>query len=308
MVASTEKNKELTSTQEGMIAGLVLLFFGLLYWYLNPWDADTPSPLLTEQESTTGFIQRNSLASNPSTTTSTTASTPTTTTETPLPQTTTPAATPIKAALTAATAQPATPSPTVAPIATTPPAATTLTTTLTTTPPATATATATAIADPTTSQPLPPPGPVAEAEPLPVAAATPNKLELASGSPEAELQSYLSSNTLETPVTLDGIAFEPQTSQLTQASEANVLLLAALLAQYPQANILITSYTDETRPNSENSAELSLMRANAVGVELVKAGIERRRITIMGMGKPTSPDPTSAISKKSQRIEVSVIQ
>ncbi|MFZ1343041.1 OmpA family protein [Thiothrix eikelboomii] len=302
MVASTEKNKELTSTQEGMIAGLVLLFFGLLYWYLNPWDADTPSPLLTEQESTTGFIQRNSLASNPSTTTSTTASTPTTTTETPLPQTTTPAATPIKAALTAATAQPATPSPTVAPIATTPPAATTLTTT----PPATATATA--IADPTTSQPLPPPGPVAEAEPLPVAAATPNKLELASGSPEAELQSYLSSNTLETPVTLDGIAFEPQTSQLTQASEANVLLLAALLAQYPQANILITSYTDETRPNSENSAELSLMRANAVGVELVKAGIERRRITIMGMGKPTSPDPTSAISKKSQRIEVSVIQ
>lgn len=298
MVASTEKNKELTSTQEGIIAGLVLLFFGLLYWYLNPWDADTPSPLLTEQASTTGFIQRNSLASNPSTTTSTTASTPTTTTETPLPQTTTPAATPIKAALTAAAAQPATPSPIVAPTATTPPAATTTTTT------------ATAIADPTTSQPLPPPGPVAEAktEPLPVAAATPNKLELASGSPEAELQSYLSSNTLETPVTLDGIAFEPQTSQLTQASEANVLLLAALLAQYPQANILITSYTDETRPNSENSAELSLMRANAVGVELVKAGIERRRITIMGMGKPTSPDPTSAISKKSQRIEVSVIQ
>lgn len=298
MVASTEKNKELTSTQEGMIAGLVLVFFGLLYWYLNPWNADTPTPLLTEQASTTGLIQRNSLASS----TATNPPAATAATETPSPQTSTPAVPPLKTALTAAAAKPelTTSTTAVAPPATTTSAATASTTTAT--------------ADSIASQPLLPPDSVASAqaeplaEPLPVAAATVNKLELAPGSPEAELQSYLSSNTLETPVTLDGIAFEPQTSQLTQASEAKVLLLAALLAQYPQANILITSYTDETRPNSENSAELSLMRANAVGVELVKAGIERRRITIMGMGKPISPDPTSATSKKSQRIEVSVIQ
>lgn len=301
MVASTEKNKELTSTQEGMIAGLVLVFFGLLYWYLNPWNADTPTPLLTEQASTTGLIQRNSLASS----TATNPPAATAATETPSPQTSTPAVPPLKAALTAAAAKPELTTSTTAVV---PPATTTSAATASTT------AASTTTADPTASQPLLPPDSVASAqaeplaEPLPVAATTANKLELAPGSPEAELQSYLSSNTLETPVTLDGIAFEPQTSQLTQASEAKVLLLAALLAQYPQANILITSYTDETRPNSENSAELSLMRANAVGVELVKAGIERRRITIMGMGKPISPDPTSATSKKSQRIEVSVIQ
>ena len=54
--------------------------------------------------------------------------------------------------------------------------------------------------------------------------------------------------------------------------------------------------------------EKGLTEMGKYNEELVKAGIERRRITIMGMGKPISPDPTSATSKKSQRIEVSVIQ
>jgi outer membrane protein OmpA-like peptidoglycan-associated protein len=129
-----------------------------------------------------------------------------------------------------------------------------------------------------------------------------NKLELAPGSPEAKLQSYLEKKTLETPVSMDGINFEAKTAKLTKESDAAVLLLAALLAQYPEAN------TTETGNENQNSDELSLIRAQTLGESLVKAGVNGKRITIMGMGKRPSPDPTSVASKKSQHIEISVIQ
>lgn len=311
MVASTEKNKALTSTQEGIIAGLVFIVFGLLYWYLNPWNSEEkPSQRLTGQASATDTLT-NTVKHTAHTTTPTTTDTQT---DLAAANTTAPAATatpPTHVAITGA-AKPVlnTPTTTAAPTITTEP-----TTAAAATPPSVPTAptvpteTITATSA-TAANLLPPPGPVeaVKTEQTSTDSAMPNKLELAPGSPEAKLQTYLNDGRLETPVVMDNINFEPKTTQITKESEANVLLLAALLAQYPQANFLIASYTDETNPDNKNSSELSLMRANALGVQLVKAGVDGKRITIMGMNSQTSPDQTSATSKKSQRIEISVIK
>lgn len=390
MAENTERTKELTSTQEGIIAGLVLLFFGLLYWYLNPWQSEPQSvPILAEQ-TTTGNIQRHSLAdtSSAQANSTTTASTDTSQTQTVATQTVNNTA----ADATATSPQPQTTTQTTSPTSATAPTATSTTSNAAmsgtaaepvltaaalaepTTPakptPATSTeATATASAEPPASSPVDtsniapasstpsaaaspstqttaetsatPETPASEAkateastsptqttattaaqsadtatttttakpEPAPpITTNTANKLELAPGSPEAKLQSYLEQKTLETPVSMDGIQFEAKTAKLTKESDATVLLLAALLAQYPEANFLITSYTTETGNENQNSDELSLIRAQTLGESLVKAGVNAKRITIMGMGKRPSPDPTSVASKKSQHIEISVIQ
>lgn len=305
MVASTEKNKALTSTQEGIIAGLVFIVFGLLYWYLNPWNSEEKSSQrLTGQASATDTLT-NTVKHTAHTTTPTTTDTQT---DLAAANTTAPAATatlPTHVAITGA-AKPVlnTPTTTAAPTITTGP-----TTAAAATHPSVPTETITATSATAANLP-PPPGPVeaVKTEQTSTDSAMPNKLELAPGSPEAKLQTYLNDGRLETPVVMDNINFEPKTTQITKESDANVLLLAALLAQYPQANFLIASYTDETNPDNKNSSELSLMRANALGVQLVKAGVDGKRITIMGMNSQTSPDQTSATSKKSQRIEISVIK
>lgn len=359
MAENTERNKALTSTQEGIIAGLVLLFFGLLYWYLNPWQSEQKNvPILAEQ-TTTGTIQRNSLAST------TDASTPSSVTETSskvtsqtVSSTSTPTSTTVQTTSATSTATPATASTTVASATVAEPVLANSSTpvntanqtkaTADTVPPppgpvdtqktdtiasstaattevpkpstetiASATSPSTEVAKPTTANTNPDPAAQASAAASTETAATAtsatiastvNKLELAPGSPEAKLQSYLENRTLETPVSMDGIGFETKTAKLTKESDAKVLMLAALLAQYPEANFLITSYTTETSTENKNSDELSLMRAQTLGENLVKAGVDGKRITIMGMGKRPSPDKTSVASKKSQRIEISVIQ
>ncbi|MFM2320536.1 MAG: hypothetical protein RLZZ215_3157 [Pseudomonadota bacterium] len=371
MAENTKRTKELTSTQEGIIAGLVLLFFGLLYWYLNPWQSEQQSmPNLAEQTAT-GNIQRHSLADTSPTQATSTTETGTDTSQTaatttsPQPQTTTQAIPPTSA--TVPTAASATSNATMSGTAAEPvltAAALAETTPAKPTPATTTEATAAASAGSPTSSPVDTPNTAPDSS-TPSAAASPstqttaettaseskaaeastnatqttdivaakpadtttttttaakpepvqptttnmvNKLELAPGSPEAKLQSYLEKKTLETPVSMDGINFEAKTAKLTKESDAAVLLLAALLAQYPEANFLITSYTTETGNENQNSDELSLIRAQTLGENLVKAGVNGKRITIMGMGKRPSPDPTSVASKKSQHIEISVIQ
>ena len=378
MAENTKRTKELTSTQEGIIAGLVLLFFGLLYWYLNPWQNESQSMSNLAEQTATGNIQRHSLAdTSPTQATSTTetgidtSQTQTAaTTTSPQPQTTTQAtpptsttaptaasatsnaamggtaAEPVLTAAALAETTPAKPTPAttteatvaasagsptsspvdtsnIAPASSTPSAAaspSTQTTAETTAAPETpapeakaaeASTNTTQTTDIVAAKPADTTTTTTTAKPEPVQPTTTNmanKLELAPGSPEAKLQSYLEKKTLETPVSMDGINFEAKTAKLTKESDAAVLLLAALLAQYPEANFLITSYTTDTGNENQNSDELSLIRAQTLGESLVKAGVNAKRITIMGMGKRPSPDPTSVASKKSQHIEISVIQ
>lgn len=348
MAERTEKTKELTSTQEGIIAGLVILFFGLLYWYLNPWQSEQKNTLALTEQVAAERTQGNSLASlsneqTPNSTTEATASTP----ETRTPAST--VASGIAPSTTPATTASATDTTKVATFAKLPPppgpveankaetvvssSPTTVTTETaqptTETNPPTTTASNPIVETPSsssieaaTAEPIAttPSQPATETKPVQIAANTAqtteatavstavNKLELAPDSPEAKLQAYLDTKTLETPVSMDGISFEAKTSKLTKESDPKVLLLAALLAQYPEANFLITAYTTESGAENKDSDSLSLLRAQILGENLVKAGVDAKRITIMGMGKRPSPDKTSVASKQSQRIEISVIE
>ncbi len=329
MAENTKRTKDLTTTQEGIIAGLVLLFFGLLYWYLTPWKSEQKTTLVATEQPASGTVERSSLASSTTTPTATAGATETTTsTKTTAPQaavastettTTTPAVNAnstsqtVAAGTTAAVASTSAttkttaanpPPPPPGPMEATQAEATASGTDSTTPAPSTAKA-----ADPAAATPAATSTEAsAQTAAKPASATAANKLELAPGSPEAKLQAYLEKGTLETPVGISDITFEPKTTQLTPASDAKVLLVAALLSQYPKANFLITAYTKETSTENKNSDELSLMRAKVLGTELVKAGVDGKRITIMGMGKQPSPDKTSAASKKNQHIEISVIQ
>lgn len=424
MAKSTAKNNQLTPTQEGIIAGIVLLFFGLLYWYLNPWKSDNAAQqLVTSQQnstagsstlprasttatsatvdtdsstnaqaaSATNTATPNNLAPTstaaPQTIASTTAATiaappyPTetapavlesakppvlsesaksearaqqevTTTETmstaaneatkptevamtqPSSENTSLTAAPEPAKSTEATAnniapsnpseinQPtnlgqttatsstpeiATSAETTANIEAAKPATTEQTTVVTTNTEPTQALQATAATSNESSSSTTQAASTISPEQRLVASATPSKLILAPGSPEAKLQSYLENNTLEKPVAMANIQFEAKKTQLTKSSEAQTLMLAALLGQYPEANFLITAYTTEVNTD-QTSDQLSLMRANALGLELVKAGVDGKRITIMGMGNKPPVDKSSAAQKKNQRIEISVIK
>lgn len=110
-----------------------------------------------------------------------------------------------------------------------------------------------------------------------------------------------------TMIALGDVLFDTDKAQIKSGGMHNVQKLADVLKQYPDRNVLIEGFTDNTGSDSHNQ-ELSDRRANAVRTSLLDMGISNDRVTGRGYGKnfPVAGNVTSAGRQLNRRVEVTI--
>ena len=83
------------------------------------------------------------------------------------------------------------------------------------------------------------------------------------------------------------VLFDVESSKLTVSMKKMLDDAASELAQYPNASITVSAFTDNTGPETFNK-NLSQDRANSVRSYLMKKGVSADRIDAKGFGE-TSP-------------------
>jgi OmpA-OmpF porin, OOP family len=136
-----------------------------------------------------------------------------------------------------------------------------------------------------------------------------NSIAVPQGSINYNLAQYLGSGSQDVPKTFvfDHLNFEPASTQLTQGSDTTVNNLAAVLNAYPNAQVQLSGYTDNTG-SAQTNQQLSLDRANAVKAMLVGHGVNAGRITTMGFGQdhPLTSNDSEEGRAQNRRTELTV--
>ena len=114
---------------------------------------------------------------------------------------------------------------------------------------------------------------------------------------------------LNKPIMFDNIYFETGSGKVSNKSDHQIKATAALLNAYPDVKVLLRGHTDD-RGDYKSNTQLSLSRANSMGLALVALGIEKRRITIEGMGEaePIDSNKTEKGRGRNRRIEIVIIE
>jgi outer membrane protein OmpA-like peptidoglycan-associated protein len=131
------------------------------------------------------------------------------------------------------------------------------------------------------------------------------EIKLASTGFEAAFKNALEKGEINKPIIFDQIYFDSGSSKIKAKSEHQIQATAALLNTYPDAQVLIRGHSDN-KGLPANNAQLSLMRANEMGLALGRLGINTRRIRILGMGDtdPIASNRTAKGRNKNRRIEI----
>jgi OmpA-OmpF porin, OOP family len=109
-------------------------------------------------------------------------------------------------------------------------------------------------------------------------------------------------------LTVGDVLFATGKADIASGSQQNIDRLADFLKKYPNRNLLIEGYTDNTGSVDAN-VKLSQQRADAVRDLLVSRGIPPQRIATKGYG-PKYPvvDNTSAAGRQqNRRVEIVVL-
>ncbi|OQX01023.1 MAG: hypothetical protein BWK73_47320 [Thiothrix lacustris] len=297
MVESTSDNDDLTPAQEYAIAGGVILLFGLLYWFLNNGGDGLTITALPTAQTLTHQAAPVLEASAVETVNGEVVETR------PVTVATAPVAVAAPVASVTAAALPATP------------AVNTTTTAVVTTPIAPAAQIA-APALTTTATPAPSTavqhglGTSAKGA-LGAPSPAPNGKILDTGTSNfgVTFRDAIAKRQTDRPIVLDGIHFDAGTSKPNAQSSDQINVIVALLQANPDIRLLIRGHTDEVGSAKDNT-ELSLVRANEVGVALVQAGVDRKRLRIMGMGnaEPISIDNTDFARQRNRRIDALILK
>jgi OmpA-OmpF porin, OOP family len=133
-------------------------------------------------------------------------------------------------------------------------------------------------------------------------------------SSEAKMVSFIKDNNVAvnktTWFTMNGLFFETGKSVLKPSSQEQLKNLVAILNAYPNVNLKIGGYTDNTGDSSKNVA-LSLKRAETTKNELIALGINTSRLTAEGYG-PQFPiclaNDSDTCKAKNRRIDVRIVQ
>jgi outer membrane protein OmpA-like peptidoglycan-associated protein len=138
---------------------------------------------------------------------------------------------------------------------------------------------------------------------LPSATVTP---EITIGS---EVESFLASPTGDASrrFTLEDLAFDTATAELTPQALTAIDGVAAALRAHPEAVVLVEGHTDSRGDAAEN-VQLSRRRANAVRQALVDRGVTEDRITTAAFGqdRPIAPNDTPEGRARNRRTELVV--
>lgn len=106
------------------------------------------------------------------------------------------------------------------------------------------------------------------------------------------------------PIVLEGVVFRSGSAEVQPESEEILQKALNTLIAYPDMQVEIHGYTDNTGSRSLNM-RLSLQRAEAVKQWLVDKGIEAERLTAKGFGpdNPIAPNDTREGRQQNRRIE-----
>ena len=110
-----------------------------------------------------------------------------------------------------------------------------------------------------------------------------------------------------TLVLAESLWVSPRSSKLAPASLAKLDQIGALLANNPNYQIVIESYTDD-RGDASMLEQLTQDRARVLSERLATAGVDVTRIQVSGMGgaNPIAPNTTLANRAKNRRTEITL--
>lgn len=111
------------------------------------------------------------------------------------------------------------------------------------------------------------------------------------------------------PIILTNIFFKTGSSELTENSRGEILILFGLLQENDDLRIEISGHTDNIGNVSDN-LELSLKRAESVKLTLTEKGIDPERIIAIGKGEtePVASNETSEGRAQNRRTEFVIIK
>lgn len=109
-------------------------------------------------------------------------------------------------------------------------------------------------------------------------------------------------------ITFDSaILFEVNSYELSADAKQNLANLAQSLSEYDNTELIIAGHTDSSGPEDYNQ-KLSEQRADAAAVQLVRAGVQGGRISIVGHGEsePVASNDSSFGRQQNRRVEVAI--
>jgi len=140
-----------------------------------------------------------------------------------------------------------------------------------------------------------------------------NEINIADNSVENQLILFIEdeNRTVDktTWFTFDRLYFETGKSTLKTESQEQLNNIAEILKAYPNVNLKIGGYTDNTGDAAVNT-KISTDRANAAMQELIKLGIDANRLEAEGYGSehPVASNETAEGRAQNRRIDVRVTQ
>ena len=109
-------------------------------------------------------------------------------------------------------------------------------------------------------------------------------------------------------VTFDSaILFAVNSSDLSSQARVNLADLAQSLNDYPNTEILIAGHTDSTGPEEYNQ-KLSEERAGSAAMQLLEAGVEGSRLSVIGHGEmePVADNSSDFGRSQNRRVEIAI--
>src|SRR5215471_6338480 len=106
-------------------------------------------------------------------------------------------------------------------------------------------------------------------------------------------------------LTLSDVLFGSRQAALTPGAMHRLQMLATVLREHPERQVIIEGYTDNIGSVSSNR-DLSQRRADAVRIFLIQNGVDPSRISAQGYGEasPVAPNTTEAGRLQNRRVEV----
>ena len=137
------------------------------------------------------------------------------------------------------------------------------------------------------------------------------ELSFATGSVEDDMINFINDKTAVVDkkkwFNFEGLNFETGKATLMAGSEAKLANVAAIMKAFPAVEIKVGGYTDNVG-KPESNMKLSDARAKTVMGELVKLGVEAKRMSAEGYGQenPVGDNATDAGKAQNRRIDLSV--
>jgi len=105
------------------------------------------------------------------------------------------------------------------------------------------------------------------------------------------------------------VLFDSGKGVLKKASHESMQEVVQVLNAYPENRVSVEGHTDSVGSAAYNK-KLSLKRAQAVANYLIKNGVDKNRITVVGHGeeKPIAPNTTRAGRAENRRVEVIILK